>query len=135
MDTARNLRRVERAERIARKLDAAFRLPGTRIRFGWDSVLGLVPGVGDALTVAPAAYILKIAHDTDAPTALLARMAANVVIDWITGLVPIVGDLLDVGYKANLRNVALLREHVEKQHSHATAQTQRPGRFRSARTA
>ncbi|MEY8839321.1 DUF4112 domain-containing protein [Cribrihabitans sp. XS_ASV171] len=112
MDKARALRRVERAERIARRLDAAFRIPGTGIRFGWDSVLGLIPGVGDLVTVAPAAYILKIAHDTGAPSGMLARMAGNVAVDWVIGLVPLVGDFFDVGYKANLRNVAMLRQHV-----------------------
>ncbi len=112
MDKARDLRRVERAERIARRFDAAFRIPGTGIRFGWDSVLGLIPGVGDLVTVAPAAYILKIAHDAGAPRSMMARMAGNVAIDWVIGLVPLLGDLLDVGYKANLRNVALLRQHV-----------------------
>ncbi|KUF11949.1 DUF4112 domain-containing protein [Pseudoponticoccus marisrubri] len=109
--------RVETAERVARRMDSAFRLPLTRITIGWDSIIGLVPGVGDALALAPAAYILKLAHDSGASRPLLARMAGNVGLDWLIGLVPLLGDVLDVGFKANLRNAALLRAHVEARHA------------------
>ncbi|SLN29762.1 hypothetical protein ROJ8625_01317 [Roseivivax jejudonensis] len=111
------LARVARIERLATRMDRAFRVPGTRIRFGWDGVLGLVPGIGDTLALAPAAYILHSAYEMKVPTPLLARMGVNVAVDWAVGLVPIIGDLLDVGYKSNTRNAALLREHVESRHN------------------
>ncbi|MEI4194720.1 DUF4112 domain-containing protein [Roseovarius sp. E0-M6] len=107
-------REVERLERIARRMDRAFRFPFTDIRFGWDSILGLVPGIGDTLTVAPAIYIVHGAWRLGASTPLLLRMSGNIAIDWIVGLVPVVGDILDVGLKANSRNVALLRARMER---------------------
>lgn len=104
--------RLDRLDALATRMDRAFRLPLTRIRFGWDSILGLVPGVGDTLTMAPAIYIVHQAHDMGASKLVLVRMAANIVIDWLVGLVPLVGDTLDVGVKSNTRNVALLRDHL-----------------------
>ena len=103
--------RIARLERLAHNMDSRYRVPGTRIRFGWDSIIGLVPGVGDVATLGPAGYILLEAHRMGAPTGLKLRMAANSGIDWVVGSIPIVGDLLDVGLKANRRNVALLRDH------------------------
>lgn len=103
--------RIARLERLAHQLDSRFRLPGTKIRFGWDSILGLVPGVGDVVTLAPAAWIWLEAHRMGAPTGLKTRMAINSGVDWIVGSIPVVGDLFDVGIKANRRNVALLRAH------------------------
>ncbi|MDX5403233.1 MAG: DUF4112 domain-containing protein [Rhodobacterales bacterium] len=97
---------------LARRMDCAYRVPFTPIRFGWDSILGLVPVVGDTLALAPSVYILREAHAMGASKPVLARMVGNVGIDWLVGLVPLVGDLLDVGVKSNTRNVALLREHL-----------------------
>ena len=114
-----DLQRVERAERIAHRMDNAFRLPFTRITLGWDSIIGLVPGVGDALALAPSAMILNHARECGAPKTLLARMATNLGIDWVIGLIPLIGDVFDIGYKANLRNAALLRAHVEARHTAA----------------
>lgn len=108
-------RLADRADLIARRMDNAFRIPGTRITFGLDTLLGLVPGIGDTLVLAPAAYIIKLAHEAGLPRRTLARMGMNVGIDWVIGLVPVVGDLFDLGYKANLRNAALLRAHLEAQ--------------------
>ncbi|MCI5038924.1 MAG: DUF4112 domain-containing protein [Donghicola eburneus] len=107
------IRRLERAERMARLMDRAFRVPGTSIRFGWDSILGLVPGVGDTVALIPSLYILGLAHGSGASTGLLAKMVWNMILDWFIGLFPLVGDLLDVGFKANIRNARLLREHLE----------------------
>ncbi|MFZ7090408.1 DUF4112 domain-containing protein [Primorskyibacter sp. 2E233] len=123
---ARNtdLRHVERAESIARRMDSAFRLPFTRITFGWDSLIGLVPGVGDALALAPSLYIVKSARDLRAPRRLQRRMLANIGADWVIGLIPLIGDVFDIGFKANLRNAALLRAHVEAQQ--AAEQAPRP---------
>ena len=71
------LSRVERAERVARLMDRAVRLPGTQIRLGLDSILGVVPGIGDTLTLAPSLYILSEAYQLGLPRRTLARMGAN----------------------------------------------------------
>lgn len=110
---------VERAEKVARVMDNAFRVPGTRITLGWDSIIGLVPGVGDALALAPALVVMDGARRTGASKALLTRMGINLGLDWMIGLVPLIGDIFDVGFKANLRNAALLRAHVEAKHRDA----------------
>ncbi|WP_308916756.1 DUF4112 domain-containing protein [Jannaschia sp. LMIT008] len=104
--------RLARLDRLADNLDSRYRVPGTNIRFGWDALLGLVPGIGDVAALGPSGYILLEAHRLGAPSHVKARMAANVGIDWIVGTIPIVGDLFDVGWKANRRNVALLRDHL-----------------------
>lgn len=105
--------RLDRLDRIAARMDRAFRIPFTPVRFGWDSVLGLVPGIGDTLALAPAGYLLHQAHRMGASRPLLARMAANTSVDWMVGLVPIVGDLFDVRVKSNTRNMALLRKALQ----------------------
>lgn len=103
--------RLARLDRLAGALDSRFRVPLTRIRFGWDTILGLIPGIGDVAALAPAGYILLEAHDMGAPTALKLRMAGNIVVDMLIGSVPLLGDVFDVGWRANCRNVALLRGH------------------------
>ena len=103
--------RLDRLERLAYGMDSRFRVPGTSIRFGWDSILGLVPGLGDVASLAPASYIWLEGHRMGASNEVKGRMAVNIAVDWVVGSIPIVGDLLDVGLKANRRNVRLLREH------------------------
>lgn len=100
-------------ERLATWLDARFRLPGTDVRFGLDALVGLVPGIGDALVAFPGIYILVRAHRLGVPRHLLIRMAANLGIDWLVGTVPLLGDVFDVAFKANRRNVNLLKRHFE----------------------
>ncbi|EIE50529.1 uncharacterized protein DUF4112 [Salipiger aestuarii] len=113
-------------------MDRAFRLPFTRIRLGWDSIIGLVPGVGDTLALAPAAWIVSQAHQAGAPRHILGQMGVNIGIDWVIGLLPLIGDLLDVGYKANTRNAALLRTWVEARHRDAGGGVAEPADYRSA---
>lgn len=105
--------RLARIERLADTMDHAFTVPGTSIKVGWDAILGLVPGIGDTLTLAPQAYILQQAHAMGAPKRILTRMALNSGVDWATGLIPLVGDLLDIGFKANRRNARILRQWLE----------------------
>ena len=99
-------------ERLADWMDTRFRIPGTEIRFGLDGLLGLVPGIGDGVLALPALYVVARARGMGAPTHLQARMAGNVLLDLLIGAVPLVGDVFDVGFKANTRNVRLLREHI-----------------------
>ncbi|QQA41380.1 DUF4112 domain-containing protein [Pelagovum pacificum] len=105
---------LQKLENLANRMDAAFRIPGTGIRVGADSIIGLVPGIGDGLALAPAGWIMWKARELGAPSHLLTRMGANVAIDAVIGSIPLIGDLFDVGWKANLRNVKLLREHMER---------------------
>jgi hypothetical protein len=103
--------RIERLDRLATLLDTAFVIPGTNIRFGADALIGLAPGIGDSVTTALAAYIVYEAHRLGVPRRVLIRMIGNVAIDGIVGAVPVYGDLFDVAFRANRRNVRILREH------------------------
>jgi len=105
-------RRLDRLERLARLLDAEFRVPGTRIRFGLDGLMGLVPGIGDAAGLVLSAYIVLEGWRLAMPANMVARMIANIVVDAALGSVPVAGDLFDFAFKANLRNLQLMRRHV-----------------------
>jgi hypothetical protein len=107
--------RLDRLEWLANLLDTALVIPGTRVRFGADAVLGLAPGLGDAITTGVALWIVYEARQLGAPLRLVARMAGNVAIDGLFGAVPLVGDVFDVMWRANRRNVALLRDHLVRQ--------------------
>ena len=102
---------VERLARLADRLDTIFRIPGTRIRFGWDGIASIIPVVGDLAAFAPAAWIIWRAHQMGAPPHVIGRMGVNVGLDTVIGSIPIIGTLFDVGWKANRRNVALLKDH------------------------
>jgi uncharacterized protein DUF4112 len=106
---------VERLDRLARLFDTAFFVPGTNIRFGVEAVMRLVPGVGDAAASALSCWLLYEAHRLEVPKHVFARLAANVAIEGIVGAVPILGDLFDVGFRANRRNVQILREYFERE--------------------
>lgn len=88
------------------------RIPGTELRFGIDPILGLIPGFGDAAGAVLAGWILVESYRMGASRATLLRMAGNVAIDAVVGAIPILGDLFDFVWKANLRNVALLERHL-----------------------
>jgi Domain of unknown function (DUF4112) len=105
---------VDRLDVLAKVFDTAFLLPGTNVRFGVESLLRLVPGVGDAAASALSCYLLYEAYRLDVPRTLLVRMLANVVLEGAVGVVPFAGDAFDVFFRANRRNVALLREHFAR---------------------
>lgn len=105
---------LDRLDRLARLFDTAFVLPGTNVNFGVEALMRLVPGIGDAAASALSCYLLFEAHRMDVPTSLFARMAANVAIEAVAGAVPVLGDLFDVGFRANRRNVRILREHFAR---------------------
>ena len=104
--------RLDRMRAAARLLDSQFRIPGTNIRFGLDAVAGLVPGVGDFAGAVASAYFIYEAARLGAPGTVLARMVTNVGIEALVGAVPILGDLFDVAFKANNRNMRLLEQHT-----------------------
>ena len=102
--------RLARLDALATLLDTAFILPGTNVRFGFDAIIGLVPGIGDAITTAISLYIVHEARQLGAPLHVIMRMLANVAVDGFVGAVPVFGDAFDVMWRANRRNVRLLRE-------------------------
>jgi hypothetical protein len=104
---------LNRIERLARLMDSAVRLPVIG-RVGLDALLGLVPVVGDASAAAIALSLVARSLRYGLPRELIAKMLANVLIDLLLGAVPVIGDLADIWYKANARNVALLREYLEQ---------------------
>ncbi len=100
-------------ETLALWMDSAFHIPILGTRFGLDALIGLVPGVGDTVSSLVSLYILNSARQHGIPRVTLMRMAANVAVDYLVGAVPILGDFFDVYWKANLKNVALLRQHID----------------------
>lgn len=117
---------VTRARALARVLDSAVGVPGTPLRVGLDALLGLVPGAGDLVGAALSGYIVLVAARNGAPRSVLGRMLLNVFVDTAIGSIPVVGDLFDIGYKSNLKNVELL-ERFAGQPARTTAQSRRLG--------
>ncbi len=105
--------RIARIDALATLMDTAFLIPGTNVRFGLDALIGLIPGIGDAVTTIISLFIVSEARALGAPPLLVARMVANVFIDGVVGAVPLAGDAFDVMFRANRRNMALLREHLD----------------------
>lgn len=93
-------------------LDSAFRVPGTNVTFGLDPILGLIPGLGDLTSPVFAAWLLVHAVRMRIPRVIQVRMLINAAIDVVIGLIPVLGDLFDFGWKANVRNLALLERHA-----------------------
>ena len=111
--TDETLKKLARVNRIARFMDSAFRIPGTRWRIGADTLLGLAPGIGDTLALLPGVYIVATAWQLGASKSTIAQMTVNVGLDWAIGSIPIIGDIFDAGFKANRRNARLLADAVE----------------------
>ena len=105
---------LDRLRAVSRLLDNAFRIPGTNVRFGLDALIGLVPGIGDAVGALFSAYLILQARRLGAPNSVVNRMIANVGIDTVVGWVPLLGDLFDVTWKANNKNLALLEQHLQQ---------------------
>jgi hypothetical protein len=105
--------RLSQARALAKLLDRAVRIPGTNIIFGLDAVLGLVPGGGDIAGAIFSAWLLMLGAKMGVPRHILARMVANIAIDTVGGSVPLIGDLFDVAWKSNTRNLALLEQFAD----------------------
>jgi hypothetical protein len=115
----RNAAAMSRAEllarltRIASAMDTVFRIPFTNIRFGADALLGLVPGAGDMAGLAVQGYALYVARQLGLPRKLMVKLFANAAIDMTIGAIPVVGDVFDVFFKSNTRNLRLILGHFE----------------------
>ncbi len=106
-------RRIEAMEKL---LERSMTIPGTRIPVGLDSVLGLIPIVGDAIAAALGAYLLWEAKNLGLPKWKLWRMAGNIAFDTAVGAVPVAGDLFDFAFRSNSRNLKLVKRHLDKHH-------------------
>ena len=107
--------RLARLDALAKLLDVAFIVPGTNIRYGIDGLIGLIPVVGDIITTAISLWLVREARALGAPWHITTRMLANVALDGVVGMVPLAGDAFDVMFRANVRNVRMLRRWMDKQ--------------------
>ena len=110
-DDAVPLDRIRRLRRLAWLIDGIGRIPGTRFRFGLNSVIGLTPGAGDAALAAISLYIVWEAARLGLPRDKIIRMLANVGVEAVLGAFPVIGDLFDMAWKANLRNIDIIDAH------------------------
>jgi uncharacterized protein DUF4112 len=107
-----NQAELGRLRALARLMDEAVRVPGTNVRLGLDALIGLIPGLGDISGGITTSYFILAAQKLGAPNSVLARMVWNVLVDVVFGSIPFLGDVFDVAYKANVRNVRLLERYA-----------------------
>ena len=103
---------LDRLDRLADLLDTRWRIPLLNVRFGLDAVLGLIPGAGDFAALLPTAFMIREGHRMGASRGTLGRMTANAALDFVFGSVPVLGSVWDIWFKANRRNMALLRAEI-----------------------
>lgn len=115
MNDIDKLKTLQKIERLAKLMDTAWGIPFTRWRFGVDLIAGLIPGIGDSLNLGVSLYALILARRLGAPNVLLLKMAANAGIDFGIGSIPVVGDVFDMFFKSNTRNLKLLTEYLARQ--------------------
>jgi len=106
-------KKFKRLERLAWILDSHFSMPGTKIRFGLDPIAGLIPGIGDTITLLVSLYIIYQARYFNIPGHVILKMITNVFIDWSIGSIPIIGDIFDLIWKANQKNISLIADHLK----------------------
>jgi hypothetical protein len=112
MDAAKRLATLNRIRKLSRLMDTSIRIPLTGFRIGIDPIIGLVPGAGDLISTAFSAYIIFLATRFGIPRQDLTKMIFNVGLEAVVGTVPLVGDLFDAFYKSNIRNLAILEQHL-----------------------
>ncbi len=111
-----NGRGLARYALLTNLFDQAFRVPGTRWRFGLDAIIGLIPGAGDIAGALVGLYGVWVARQLGAPASLLTRMIGNLGLDAVAGAVPLVGDLFDFAYKPHVRNLVLIERWLATPH-------------------
>ena len=116
--------RLEKLDRFSSIFDDRFRIPGTSIRFGFDSLLGLLPGIGDTAATFSHVYLVYHAHKLGIRKRVYVKMAGNAFVDFLFGMIPIVGDVFDLYWKSNRRNTALIRSEIERHQSLQDVQRQ-----------
>jgi hypothetical protein len=105
---------IEQLDRFATWLDSSIHIPGTPWRIGWDGIIGLIPGVGDLAAASLSGYLIYRAIRLGASASVILRMLFNLLLELIIGAIPVLGDLFDFAFKANQRNMKILRSHLEK---------------------
>lgn len=105
---------LSQLEALADLMDTRFKVPLLPVPIGLDTIIGLIPGIGDTISLGLASFIVAGSHRLDIPKRHLTRMGGNMLIDWLIGLIPILGDLFDIGWQGNVRNVKIARAHLEK---------------------
>lgn len=103
---------IRRLETLAEILDNKFVIPGTRMRFGIDSVIGLIPFAGDIFTFIISAWLLVLIHRRGSGSKILYKMTGNIMVDLLFGSIPVIGDIFDFRFRANIRNIRLMKEHL-----------------------
>jgi hypothetical protein len=106
--------KLKHLDYLSKLMDAQFRIPGTDFRFGLDAMIGLIPGAGDLSTFTISGYMIWIMAHNGASGYVLARMILNVLIDTVIGAIPFIGDIFDVAFKANMRNMRLMQGHYRE---------------------
>jgi hypothetical protein len=106
---------------VAELMDNRFRIPGTQLRFGLDSILGLFPYLGDVVPFLISGYLVLVMSRKGASGMLVVKMIGNILLDGILGTIPLLGDLFDWRYRANIKNVNLLLEHYEEDQHQGSA--------------
>ena len=117
----------EQVRHLAWILDSAYEIPGTKFRVGIDPLIGLIPILGELISVAIGGYIIMLATRIGIPRPILLRMMANLAIDAVLGAIPIVGDVLDAAWRANAKNAKLLDQAMTDPRSTARSSTRHPG--------
>ena len=112
MNKIQQLDKLRRIRKIAKLLDTAIGIPGTKFRIGLDPILGLIPGGGDLVGAAISAYMIYLATSFGLEKSKVTQMIKNIALETTVGFVPIVGDLFDVYFKANIRNLDILEQHL-----------------------
>jgi hypothetical protein len=107
-------RALQHLDHLASLMDNRFHIPGTGIRFGLDALIGLIPGAGDLSTFAVSGYMLIVMAQNGASSYVLTRMTLNILIDTLIGSIPIIGDVFDVFFKANTRNMRLMKQYYHE---------------------
>ena len=107
---------LKRIERFAVLTDSCFRIPFTSIRFGLDSIIGVVPVVGELVGFVLSMYLIVESYKLKLPFSLKLKMLGNAALDFIIGIIPFVGDIADVAFKANIRNMEILLAYVNREY-------------------
>lgn len=110
--TQQRLATLQRIRKLSRLMDTAFRIPGTPFRFGWDPIIGLLPGLGDVIDTFVSGYLFILALQFKLPRGILGWMIFNIALEAIVGAVPLLGDFFDAYFKSNIRNLTLLEKHL-----------------------
>ena len=112
MNKLQQLQNLKRIRKIAKLLDTAIGIPGTKFRIGLDPILGLIPGGGDLITAGISAYMIYLATRFGLERSQILEMVKNVAIETGIGFIPVAGDIFDAYFKANMRNLEILEKHL-----------------------